>query len=530
MQFNLSHQPRQNKRFLAEEHIANVTTRGDKDFDYEAWVEIFNRGSTDGCDAPAGPRYLFNEGETCITLINATPYRWRLGFTHAYQVAEWDFRWPEYIDPGRSVPFWVKNRHAGYFDQDSAAEAVYHIEATDEEPMSFRVQYRKGHRHRPYVTFLEGLRAAGRPRGSEISLGMRSFPRGAAFVLAGRAGHFAANEPPVGWMRAERPWIGGLPLRSVALPRSHDTGITKRGRLFGLASYDNAATQVEDSLYAQLRDGGVRVVDVRAVLSMGEMRTAHGMRTPGYVWHGILGPRIADMVADTNRFNAEFPGELIIWDLHDADAWDRDRRWRGFTHDNRVRLFDVLKRLEHRVRVNVSTDVTSMPLDAFIGGNTSAVMILSNWHNVDERSAAAWPGHTEGFFHRAEFPRRQHWSEMWHERRMMDNQVAKLRQNRPARDSSLYDLQAVVTPQGLNLIGGMSIIEEAGKVWRRVHHDLWNAMTVHTYPNWISMDAIQGPEFRTLIVAINRCFVGKACGDWAEKERMTKHANSQYPN
>lgn len=289
------------------------------------------------------PKGIWKRHDTFITVTNATLYQWKRGHQHAYQVKQWE-AWPDSIDAGQSVQVRVKRR-GGHKKSDSAAEVQYWLVGTSER-MEMQFEYPT---HQVRVRYMEELATMGQGRGSEQVLGFETYPGGVVFVLAGsEAGGFVANGAPAGWMQATLRDVGHLPLRQLAMPRTHHTGMWKGVAPLGFASKANTLTQMTD-LWTQLTEGGVRVLDVRATWMVhwkwAQWREAHTVPMGFYGIHGMLGAGIEEMVDVINRFNDEFPGELIILDMHsDAMRIENSLEFRRANKEDRADLYRIPER------------------------------------------------------------------------------------------------------------------------------------------------------------------------------------------
>lgn len=480
-------------------------------------------------------------GETCITLVNGTPYRWRKGYKHSYQVRNWG-TWPEYIEPGETFSLSPKYSGHGMFNRkaDMAAEVVYHLEGT-KKPLSFMTELRKGKspyngteglfiqkRHNTWIRFLEDLETKNLPKETEMDLGFHKHPDGERFVLAGKEGDFVANGGPEAWMQSMMDDLGDVPLSEIILGRSHHGGSYINNPV-GFGTPSNTRTQMED-LYTQLRDGGIRVVDVRTMLWYEDeykwaFHEAHGSKV-GKDWYGAIGASFHDMLDAINRFNDDYPGELIIFDIA-GDAWERYGDIDRMEGKGRAMLYELLKSgLKHRIDLPATDDFTELPLEDFIGDGKSGVIvrISQKWVNADD---GEYPGPEEGFVTSSDFPITSVWSNTNDDDTLLEEQSEELLEHRGGetplerQPRRLHNLQWLLTLQGLENIHPVKNIigESRGGLWTKLFTDLWRVMTVDAYPSWLTIDAIEGTEFKALTMAMNKCFVARGCGDWAEEAR-----------
>ncbi|CAM1500679.1 Fc.00g098410.m01.CDS01 [Cosmosporella sp. VM-42] len=472
-------------------------------------------------DLPKDGRGAPIDMDNYITLINATPYRWRKGYSHSYQVFHWD-DWPEYIEPGESFRY-LSSLH-GPHSGDSAGEVAYHLEGT-KKPMSFMVERRKGKNHDTWIRFLEDLETKGNGKLSEHNLGHQGVYGSANFIIAGTEGGFYSTEPPTAWMQSLLPEIGKQSLREIVMPRSHHAGLWKANHLFSHGKQGNTAAQSRD-LKFQLTQGGSRVLDIRPNFHKGKIWEGHGTFFMNQ-WCGTLGATLDDMIDTINEFQKKNPGELIIWDVHPKDAWWVEDthgipHWKhhGMREEDREFLYKTFKKLENRLRVPENEDITEWPLERFIGGKTSGVLIRvgESWAEED-----IFPGGKEGFISPRNFPYSHHWSDTSDNGEMFNDQLEYLAKARPRRDSMVYHADWILTQQDTAVLGYEASIPELNlKAWTGLYKEFWDRVDENTYPNWIAMDGIQSTELSALVVAINYCLVAKRCGELGGKVKKTK--------
>ncbi|KAG8418028.1 hypothetical protein J3459_006257 [Metarhizium acridum] len=448
--------------------------------------------------------------ETHVSLINATPYRWHKTYNHSYQLMEWEKGWPEYIEPGKATTVSVKTTK--HLVSDTAGEATYRIEGTS-KPMSLQVQYLSGRQHTVAVQFLEDLETIYSKKNATYNLGFLPRAGGSGFILAGNEGEFISNDGPPTWMQAQLSEIGHLPLREIVMPRSHHAGQWKSQEYFGWGSASNTQTQTL-TLYEQLGRGGVRVLDVRPGLKRGRFYEHHGSMV-GNAFHGMLGATLKEMVDMQNKFMADHPGEMYIWDIHETDTRDGDRKFKPLDDKGRHKLYDELRRLNHRANLPNVTDISRRPLNRFISGaggeqgkSCVLVRVPTSWATMKH-----FPGSKEGFLTGANLPLNSRWSDTNAFQKLVKDQVSGLLRARPSRSSELYNMDWVITQQGLGAaIPHISIIGLAGVAWRTLYQQFWDALSDQSYPNWITMDAIHDNSLKAMAMAMNKCLGARKCG------------------
>lgn len=469
-------------------------------------------------------RGILTQQDTHITLVNATPYRWRRGYNHTHQVITWS-RWPEYINPGESFQIRAAVGNV-WIPANSAAEVAYHLEGTT-KPMSFMVKYLSGVPHQTSIEYLEEFKTIADDKGSEHNLGWSKYPGGVGFVVSGVEDHFYAAEAPIPWMQTMIEMIGDLPLREISMVRSHNAGMYKSTGTVGFGNKFATQTQ-KKRVFDQLHLGGARVLDLRTAMSGSKFYTGHGAFVLGS-WNGQLGASFDEIIDDVNRFNDMYPGELIIIDMHSFETWNAKKRFRALNVKEREAALNALKRLRHRAVVPDDEDLTTWKLNKFVGSGTSSVIVRinSSWLADGTR----FPGGTEGFVTEVNFPANGHWSNTGDSHKLVADQLAILPMARPSRAAPVYNADWIITLQGAAAaIPIWSLPEIAGMAWRDVYHQFWDAMTDITYPNWITLDDVSHEGGKTLVMAINQCLAARKCGQLSGKVTMPLKPDASKTN
>ena len=467
-----------------------------------------------------------NDHDTYISLINATPYEWHRGYNSSYQLKNWSTGWPKRILSGQSHTMVVR-RARGSFPRDSAGDVIYHLKGT-KKPMSFMVRYTPGIKDGVSVQFLEQLQTLNNAKNTLHKLGFNRIPGGVGFILAGTEGDFLSNDPPLGWMQAQLHEIGDLPLKEIAMPRSHHAGQWKNEESVGFATPANTQTHrlpLED----QLGNGGIRVLDVRPVLRHKLWRESHGGFIGPY-YHGMMGATIREMVGMVNTFLEETKGELVIFDIFDQETRNGDSRFRPVNDDELKILYKELMKLKHLIAVPEDHDLTEWPLRRFLN-------IAYSKHNkvrsaVLIRVHPSWaarkhfPGSKKGFVTGVNLPLKSRWSDVGDVKKMATDQITSLKNARPNRNATLYNVDWLLTQKSLSAVFPLqSIMTMALQAWRAMYDELWGALTDQTYPNLLTVDNIHGNEHKTFVMAINKCLAARKCGDLGGKVQVVNDTN-----
>jgi hypothetical protein len=240
--------------------------------------------------------------------------------------------------------------------------------------MRFTIQARQ----KPYMTiqvqYQDTLASLGNPENSLIELGWKE-SGGVSFILSGNdSTNFVGSNPPTTWMQATLPTIGSKTLRDIAMPESHDAGISELTHKWSGIKH-NTQTQLFH-IYKQLLFGA-RGFDIRPAHYKGYFYTGH-FSGNDHTWFGGTGRTIEHIVEDVNRFTAEHPGELIFLDLsHDQDI---DNWWLYFSDILWQRFFRELSKINDLwvpSNDNLPEDLSTVPITTFITpGSKSAVVVI----------------------------------------------------------------------------------------------------------------------------------------------------------
>ncbi|KAM3511398.1 hypothetical protein MY11210_004948 [Beauveria gryllotalpidicola] len=451
-----------------------------------------------------------------VGLVNGTPYRWkRIGKKFKdVDSALLSKLFREDIQPGEPLTVYVRT-----WSQKAEALIKYELVGTSEKTW-FKLRISPGRPHQVTVEYGGALEtvAAGDEgkRGSIVDLGVDRGVSCATFYLTGSEGRFLSNDAPANWMHTMMEEIGNYTLRDVMLPRSHHAGMYTLDDSMGLGNRANTFTQ-DFSVYDQLKVGGVRVIDSRPVLKRksNKVHESHGSKVAG-LYHGTLGVSHDSMIDQINRFNDDYPGELIIIDVD-------GREMRGDKHFNQLdaagvaHIVESFKRLKHRAVLVPGEDIARIPLSRFIGDGQSAVVIRMEEHRIRNLPGEGYPGATQGFVTSDELPYHKHWSNMKKLGRMVKDQIGRLSDYKDGSFRKLYASDFLLTQKGIDVLFGAPIREINEEVWRMLVGVFWPFFHKDVYPNWIAMDSIRGSELRGIAMAVNECLVAKRCGKLGDR-------------
>lgn len=505
-------------------------------------VESLDISSPLGNKPALSPRYMSTDnplpGDIQIAVINATPYRWRRVDVHNYQLAGWGnpgkeykSRWPQFIEPGQSRQYQVANRKNVWKNKDDAGEVTYALEGTD-EPMSFEIRFKMTsiNTFQAHVQFREELTTKTTKKGERILIGSEKTARvpvganmgGCSFHIAGKEGDFTSttdwNHPDLGgWMQDLLPAIGDYPLKEIVMPRSHHAALdtAEDGHYLKGASLLTGQSVTQNlPIGQQLSAEGVRILDERVYYSE-DRGFIHAHMKPsrktGYKI-GSVGRKTIDVIKAINDFNDANPGELIIWDFHPL-TFDFTRKNADFSPERRQEFYDMLKNnLKHLVQLPKLSDYSKLTLNDLIGNGTSAVILRFNeWEGL--------PGAEEGFVNTRNFRVDDHWSQKYNSIEVYLDQKAHLEGS--SRHGVAHGTQFIrsLLPTQMYIPSDMTLVLMARELMTWVRFQLWNILTGEMYPNWITLDGFEGGEAKGFIIAMNKCFVARQCGDWVESNR-----------
>jgi hypothetical protein len=186
--------------------------------------------------------------------------------------------------------------------------------------------------------------------------------------------------PPPNWMQANLATLGSRTVRNLAIPGSHDAGMSSFSvdSKTGFATEDNTRTQTLD-LAGQLAAGS-RYFDIRPVISSGVFRVGHySFVAPIQSFQGANGQFVSDMIDQINAFTKDNK-ELIVLNLsHDLNTDLPNDSFRAFNQAEYDRLFNDLLRLQNRFVAPgdpTTVDLTTLKLNDFIGGGNAAVVLI----------------------------------------------------------------------------------------------------------------------------------------------------------
>ena len=433
-----------------------------------------------------------------IGLVNGTPYDWDLIYIHSYQMEAWQF--PAVIGAGAAITEYVEFQEGiGIHSGDDAGEAKYRLRGTDK---TFEVQVR-GSPHFHLQVWFETLATPDVSAGQTVDLGWIHNGQ-VEFILSGSVDNFLPIYQPNDWMQSNLNLLGSRTLRELCMPGSHDAGMSLAHHGTAGTNACNTVTQtrnIHDQLVA-----GARYFDIRPTITGGQLATGHysyAGEVLGFV--GANGQYINEIIDQINNF-LNHNNELIILSISkalntDNDHWFNAAQWEW--------LFNELMNLQHRYIVPNAHDIdlSRQPLDSFIGGGRSAVLII-----VDHNCVAPIRRFIDrgiysflNFFVYDQYSNTNDINIMW------QDQINKLRAERTTPQARPFLLSWTLTQsqsQAINcaipLIPHTSILDLARIVNPELYRHLLHHCTPQCFPNILYVDDIGNRNLVGLAMAVNR--------------------------
>ena len=402
--------------------------------------------------------------------------------------------------------------------------------------------------------------------GSKIDLGFQK-DGGVSFILSGPGPSFVSSNPPTGWMQSSLSSIGSKPLREIAMPASHNSGMNRLTHHYGGIGHNTLAQSL--GVYAQA-ENGARYFDIRPVIREGKFYAGHFSKVDGQFSKlvgsvGATGSTIHDIVRDINAFNVAFPGELLILDIsHDMNL---DRNSQHFSEQEWQELYVILDEIADLWIPQTSSprDLSNRPLSDFITpGSRSATVVrlpLQAAQPISRQRQAAvdvkpedhssnrndngkskgkgkglkglfskskkqdpsplinevTPTPVTGVLHEAAFipdqwfPVVNRYSNTNHPSKLAADQIQRMRDHKPSEDGVFMSVWILTESwhHTLDVTNPKhSIVGDAAQAHRRLFSDLWPAMSKENHPNLVQVDNIHSKEVLALTMAINNNFVG----------------------
>jgi len=145
-------------------------------------------------------------------------------------------------------------------------------------------------------------------------------------------------------------------------------------------------------------------------------------------------------------------------------------------------------------------DLSTLPLNQFIGTNQAAVLIIVR---PDNNSITLGDYHHRGAYNYSQMSAYKLYSNTHELERMVKNQLQKMRDHRTSPDSPLFLLSWTLTQNPAKVFGGPSILALSEKALPRIYTDLIPACSNNTYPNILYLNGFDSNDITALTMAIN---------------------------
>ncbi len=426
-----------------------------------------------------------------------------------------DWKPASIIPAGTSFEQYFEYWYDWWDNGDDGAEATYEL-VDSPQPASFQLQARQSGGKRLQIQFQDALWSINNGQNSLINLGY-VHDGSVAFILSGDGTHpYVSTNPPIGWMQATLSTIGSKNLREIAMPDSHDAGMSQITRTYGGIEH-NTKTQ-SGNIYQQLTNGA-RWFDIRPVHRYGEWYTGHFTTVAVLGTIGGMGRMIKDIVADINKFTSQNPGELIILDLsHEMDCTS------SWIDHLSPKLWQLLYELLGGINdlwvtndSNIPQDYSSILISTFIQpGSKSAVLIripdsapLPAQSTTEQGNSSNTTLPLSAFIPSSRLPFSGSFSDTNDPTYLATDQLSKLQHFRTLSDSPVQRSTWTITPSLGALLDilnpSSSIIGQAVYAHRMLFSKLWPRLSKSSYPNLIEVDDVNS-QIAALCMAINEHF------------------------
>lgn len=378
---------------------------------------------------------------------------------------------------------------------DDGAEVYFSLDGTAN---TFQIQARAPSSNFKLQAYLDGIVTANNPQGSAINLGW-IHDGSVTFILTGTPGNYWSSNTPPNWMQQLRSVIGNKPLRHVAIPGSHDAGMSIIGTSTAFANSENTQTQTQN-LGTQLALGS-RYFDLRPVISDGVFTAGHYSDVTVVGWQGADGQSLSDIINEINAFTATNK-ELIILNLsHDLNT-DVGRDYRSLNQAEWNELYAQLSGINNLfVAPNPSTvDLSSLTVNQFIGSGQAAVVCIVQ---PSDSSISLGPYTTRGFYTYSQFNVYNNYSNTDNLGTMQSEQMQQLRSVRSSPDGQPFLLSWTLTQAAIDIGDGESILDLAGEANPTIYSQLLPAISAQTFPNILYIDDFADSSITALAVYIN---------------------------
>jgi len=219
---------------------------------------------------------------------------------------------------------------------------------------------------------------------------------------------------------------------------------------------------------------------------------------------GGNGQSFEDIIQEINTFTQENK-ELIILNLSQGLNTDLGRKSRSLNLAEWDQLLDQLTGdtgLNHLFVAPNPTlvDLSTLPLDQFIGAGQAAVVIIVQ---PGDKSVTLHEYHYRGAYKNTQMKVYNQHSHIHKLDGMVRNQLQKMHDNRTSPDSPLFLLSWTHRPYSTKVFIGPSTLKISEKALPRIYTDLFSECSKDTYPNILYLDGVDSNDITALAMAIN---------------------------
>jgi hypothetical protein len=418
-----------------------------------------------------------------LTLLNGSPHDWVLSSQHSYQMDTWS--WPT-ISAGTAAKVYIEWGQKGHISDDGG-EAHYNIDGTDNK---FSIVGKKPSDYKLTIT-LDNLATKTSPQGSSVDLGFRHDAAVNWILSTDEAGAWWSNSgTQIDWMQQSMGSLANRTLKSIAMPGSHDAGMSTFSPGTIGANFANTQAQYLD-IGGQLTAGS-RYFDLRPVVSDGQFVSGHYSELGGTgAWVGGNGQSVADIIKQINDFTSQYK-ELIIINL--SHTLDSDNDYKDLSQDQWNKLFDQLKGINNRFTVANpdKIDFSNNVLGDFITDRASVFIFAQLPGGITLGDYAS-----QGFFNQDHFPIFDSYSNSNDAEAMEKDQIQKVKDNRnlvaddAQRKDKFHILSWTLTQQPEDVLNPDKAIMNLGtEVFDDLISNAYNGFTPESFPNVLYVDAL----------------------------------------
>ena len=207
-----------------------------------------------------------------------------------------------------------------------------------------------------------------------------------------------------------------------------------------------------------------------------------------------------DIIHQVNEFTSKYR-ELIILDMSHARNTDsRSHGYQPFTETEWKRLLALLMSINNRfILANPHTvDLTKLKLDQYIGGRASVIIVI-NPHDdfsLDEFEYS-------GIYFRKNFPKYDNYSDTDNVKKMMSDQLEKMKSHKEYPTESYFVLSWTLTQSDYQATSCSTSILELAKKANKHIAKIPAECTQLCYPSVLYIDGIETYGSLDVVISIN---------------------------